>query len=99
MGTQEMGCIFSKQKPKEITNEITKEITNEIINTIKTVITPTGDYESDKARGEAYAKAVGMDEANTKMMEVMATQGPQAAAKAMMDDCGNDYFAMRMRYG
>ena len=82
-----MGCVYSKEK------------TNELISTIKTLTTPTGDYEADKARGEAYAKAVGMDAANTKMMEVMATQGTQAAAKAMMDDCGNDYFAMRMRYG
>jgi len=88
---KEMGCVYSKEK----TNEITKEI----ISTIKTVTTPTGDYEADKARGEAYAKAVGMDAANTKMMEVMATQGPQASAKAMIAECENDYSAMRMRYG
>ena len=40
-----------------------------------------------------------MNEANTKMTVIMATQGPAAAAKAMMEDCGNDYSAMRARYG
>ena len=65
----------------------------------KEIFTPTGDIATDKARGEAYAKAVGMDSANTKMAVVMATQGPKAAAKAMMKDCGGDYFAMRAKYG
>jgi hypothetical protein len=55
--------------------------------------------EANKARAEAYAKAVGMNQANTKMAVVMATQGPDAAAKAMMEESGGDYAAMRMRYG
>ena len=40
-----------------------------------------------------------MDDANKAMAVVMATKGPGAAAKAMMDDCGGDYFLMRSRYG
>ena len=43
--------------------------------------------------------SVGMDPANIKMAVVMETQGPDAAAKAMLDDCGNNYFAMRAKYG
>jgi len=52
----------------------------------KNTFTPTGN-------------SVGMDPANTKMAVVMETQGPDAAAKAMLDDCGNNYFAMRAKYG
>ena len=74
-------------------------VIKETINTVKTTFTPTGDFNADKIRGENYAKAVGMNEANTKMTVIMATQGPAAAAKAMMEDCGNDYSAMRARYG
>ena len=62
-------------------------------------LTPTGDFNADKIRGENYAKAVGMNEANTKMTVIMATQGPAAAAKAMMEESGGDYIALRERYG
>ena len=77
----------------------TNVINTEIIKTVKDICTPTGNFELDKKRAQSYAKAVGMDTANSKMMEVMTTQGPQAASKAMMEDCGNDYAAMRARYG
>ena len=77
----------------------TNVINTEIIKTVKDICTPTGNFELDKKRAQTYAKAVGMDTANSKMMEVMTTQGPQAASKAMMEDCGNDYAAMRARYG
>ena len=75
-----------------------------IIGAIKKIITPTGEIECDKQRARDYAKAVGMDAANSKMMEVMTTQGPPAAAKAMVgeftsDDGKFDYAAMRARYG
>jgi hypothetical protein len=70
-----------------------------IIKTVKDICTPTGDYGVDILRAHEYARAVGMDAANTKMMEVMTTEGPEAASKAMMEDCGNDYAAMRARYG
>jgi hypothetical protein len=65
----------------------------------KQIFTPTGDIATDKASGEAYAKAVGMDSANTKMAVIASTQGMDAAAKAMMDESGGDYFLMRSRYG
>ena len=70
-----------------------------IVDIVKTVFTPTGDFENDIKRAEKYATVVGMDTANTEMLKVFTTQGPQAAAKAMMEDCGNDYAAMRARYG
>ena len=76
-----------------------KLVTEALLDTIQKTFTPTGDFNADKIRGENYAKAVGMNEANTKMTVIMATQGPAAAAKAMMEDCGNDYSAMRARYG
>ena len=66
---------------------------------IKETFTPTGDVPIDAAKGLAYAKAVGMDQANTEMTVIAATQGLDAAAKAMIDESGGDYFAMRARYG
>ena len=68
------------------------------------IFTPTGNYEDDKNRGIKYAKEVGMDEANTKMAVVMATEGPQEAAKKMLSEFTTpegvlDYAAMRARYG
>jgi len=76
-----------------------KNITDALVDTIQKTFTPTGDINADKIRGENYAKAVGMNEANTKMAVILATQGPAAAATAMMEDCGNNYMAMRARYG
>ena len=64
---------------------------------IANVVKNTFDFKVSQA--EKYAKAVGMDDANTKMLVVAETQGYQAAAKAMMEDCGGDYAAMRARYG
>ena len=95
-----MSCI-KKSKKSVLQSEETNEINHSeaIIKTIKNICTPTGDYEVDKNRAHEYARAVGMDQANTKMMEVMTTQGPTVASKAMMEDCGNDYAAMRARYG
>ena len=81
-------------------NQNGKEIINDFIaKNIKTILTPTGDFEKDKERADDYAKTVGMDKANADMMVVMATEGPAAAAKAMMESCGNDYSLMRSRYG
>lgn len=76
-----------------------KLVTEALLDTIQKTFTPTGDFNADKIRGENYAKAVGMNEANTKMTVIMATQGPAAAAKAMMEESGGDYSAMRARYG
>jgi hypothetical protein len=53
----------------------------------------------DKESAEVYAKTVGMDQANTKMAVVAATEGFQAAANKMMSECNGDYAAMRARYG
>ena len=81
-------------------NELDKKVTS----VIKTTFTPTGDYDADKKRAETYAKAVGMDSANTKVAVLMATQGMDAGAKAMInehtDENGKfDYAARRARYG
>jgi hypothetical protein len=86
---------MSSSNDKEIINEIG----NDIAKNIKTISTPTNDFEVDKKRAEDYAKNVGMDKANTDMMVVMTTEGLQSAAKAMMESCGNDYALMRSRYG
>jgi len=77
----------------------TKEMEEDLIKNIKTVFTPTGNAKKDELRAKNYAKVVGMDQANTEMAVVMATQGLEAAAKAMIKDCDGDYFAMRMKYG
>ena len=65
----------------------------------KDTFTPTGNTAEDTARALTFANSVGMDSANTKMAVVAATQGFPAAAKAMMEDCDNDYFLMRAKYG
>ena len=76
-----------------------KNISKEITERVKSTFTPTGNFAQDKARAEAYAKAVGMNAANTSMAVVAATQGFPAAAKAMLDEFDGDYAAMRARYG
>ena len=83
-----MGCIISK----------------EIKSIVETTFTPTGDALKDEMRARNYAKVVGMDHANTEMAVIMATQGPEAGAKAMIREFTSeentlDYFAMRERYG
>ena len=71
---------------------------------IKDICTPTGNLEVDIQRAKDYSNLVGMDSANSKILEVMTTQGPDAAFKAMVSEFTNneenfDYAAMRMRYG
>ena len=85
-------------------NALSPELTKQTLKVLKTVWTPTGDLEVDKARAKKYADMVGMDTANAKMMEVACTQGMDASAKAMVSECTNDegkfdYCAMRARYG
>ena len=79
------------------------DMDKEIINVVKTTFTPTGDFKKDELRARGYAKAVGMDQANTEMAVVMATQGFDAGANAMIKkhttDGKFDYFAMRQQYG
>ena len=83
-----MGCMISK----------------EIKTVVETTFTPTGDAKRDEMRARNYAKVVGMDHANTEMAVIMATQGPEAGAKAMIREFTSeenkfDYFAMRSKYG
>jgi len=80
-------------------NVLPKEITEKITETVKTTFTPTGNFEADKNRALEYAKNVGMDAANTNMAVIAATEGWDAAAKAMVDSCGGDYAAMRAQFG
>jgi hypothetical protein len=87
-----MGCGASKQ-----------EMDKELVNVVKTTFTPTGDTKKDELRARGYAKAVGMDQANTEMAVVMATEGLEAGANAMIKkhttDGKFDYFAMRQQFG
>jgi len=81
-----------------------KKETDIITSCISSTFTPTGNFYKDKKRAEKYAEVFKMDTANTKVAITMATQGPDAAAKAMIseftDSSGNfDYCAMRSRYG
>jgi len=55
--------------------------------------------QSNRAPGEKYFGYSHMDDNNKKMMNVMATKGPVAAADAMMKDCEYSYSEMRDRYG
>ena len=49
--------------------------------------------------GAKYFGYEHMDDRNKKMMDIMATRGADAAANAMMKDCGYNYSEMRDRYG
>jgi len=87
-------------KPEDIPFMSSQQIAQQI----KNVITPTGDYDEDKDRAETYAKAFKMDAANARVLKIMATQGPDAAMKAMLNDTAPDgqplsYEEMRARYG
>ena len=78
--------------------------TNVFADVVKSTFTPTGDFKEDRDRAEAYSKSVKMDESNTKIAVVAATQGFDTAAKTMInqftDASGNfDYAAMRQMYG
>ena len=90
---------MSSSNNQKISSDKDNQTKNKIITTIKETFTPTGNYEQDKARGEAYAKAVNMNKTNLDMAVIMATEGKDAAAKAMMESCDNDYALMRSRYG
>jgi len=83
---------------------IPKKLQEDLKKVIKDISTPTGNFEADKAHAENYAKAVGMDAANTEAAIVMSTQGMDAAAKFMIaksttEDGKFDYNAMRERFG
>ena len=80
-------------------SEAPKEFGKKVGEIISKTFTPTGNFTEDKARGEAYAKAVGMDPTNTEMAVVAATQGLEAAAKEMLKTTGGDYMAMRQMFG
>ena len=94
--------IFSDHQSGNIVNIKTENVVN-MVKTVKNTFTPTGDFEKDKERGEKYAEAMGMDQANTKMTVVMATQGTDAVCKAMISEFTKDnkfdYNAMRDMYG
>lgn len=70
-------------------------VSNEIKNVVKHTLTPTEDLE----KVENYAKAVGMDDANKKILTIAVKDGWEVATKTMMETADNDYFKMRMKYG
>ena len=90
---------MSKRKANQISVE-----PQEILKVIKDTFTPTGNYEADKARVEAYAKAVNMDDLNKNLGVVLATQGPGAFLKQAYQnphEPGKElsYSEMRALYG
>ena len=70
-----------------------------VVDVTKKVFKVSGNFELDKARGEAYGKSVGANPDNVRMIGVAASQGWDVAAKQMMEECNNDYSAMRARFG
>ena len=82
-------------------NKVTKSVNPcaAVVDVTKKVFKPSGNFEEDKARGEAYGKSIGATPDNVRMMGVAASQGWDQAAKQMMEECNNDYSAMRARFG
>ena len=73
---------------------MTKETTGEV----KKLLAQDGDTKSV----DAYANAVGMDEANKRIMMIFKTQGEAAGLKALMtreDGTRMDYDESRAQYG
>ncbi len=102
MGSNSSKINLSEEQNKLPSSGVTE--VKDVFDTIKTTFTPTSDYDADKKRAENYAKSVGMDQVNTEMAVIMATQGYEVAGKAMIakhtDKNGNlDYAAMRNMYG
>ena len=75
------------------------DVNKKVIDATMKVFKVSGNFELDKARGEAYGKSVGATPDNVRMMGVAASQGWDVAAKQMMEECNNDYSAMRARFG
>jgi hypothetical protein len=71
-------------------------VSNEIEN-VKDTITHHASENLEKV--ENYAKAVGMDQENKKILTIAVTQGWETATKTMMESADNDYSKMRMMYG
>jgi len=59
---------------------------------------PDVPVENKKKIANLYAKQVGMDEANTKGLEVLATEGPRAMFAHMVKESGGDYSRMMAMY-
>ena len=79
-------------------NRSNDNVIEPIAMVIKEVLKPDGNI----AQANAYADAVGMDDANKKILHVFKTEGQAAAVKAMFTgDNGEelDYCEMRRRYG
>jgi hypothetical protein len=77
---------------------MTKETTGEVKKAVNKLLAQDGDTKSV----DAYANAVGMDEANKRIMMIFKTQGEAAGLKAMMtreDGTQMDYAESRARYG
>ena len=69
---------------------------------LKTVLKKEDDPAIGKKKADDYADAVGMDDSNRKVLEILTTKGPDAAFKAMFTgDKGEQlsYAEMRGRYG
>jgi len=95
-----MDNLLQESQISKITDpKFNKDVNDKIIEVIMKPFKPTGNFEQDKARGEAYGKSVGATPDNVRMMGVAASQGWDQAAKQMMEECNNDYSAMRARFG
>ena len=66
-----------------------------VANLMSSIQTPN---EDNKQVVHDYAKQVGMDEANTKGLEVLATEGPSAMFAHMVKESGGDYSRMMAMY-
>ena len=80
-------------------NKVTSVPCAAVVDATMKVFKVSGNFELDKYRGEAYGKSVGANPDNVRMMGVAASQGWDVAAKQMMEECNNDYSAMRARFG
>jgi len=72
------------------------------LSEVKSTVTKLFAQDGDTHSVKDYATAVGMDEANARIMMIFKTQGEAAGFKALMtrdDGTTMDYAESRSRYG
>ena len=79
-------------------NTLDQKTTGEVKKAVNKLLAQDGDTKGV----DAYADAVGMDEANKRIMMIFKTQGEAAGLKALAtreDGTRMDYAESRARYG
>ena len=93
-GNSKMASPIAPNAPKKGDRE-DREVVKKLGGVVRKLFEQDGDVDK-------YAQAVGMDEANARILKIAKTEGTGAMIKAMMtreDGTAMDYAESRSRYG